>query len=195
MSKKRKQIIRAASEEFLQKGLDAASMHHIAERAEVSKRTLYKYFPNKDVLYNSLIDALLEDLHDMYEFEYIPGSPMKEQLERVVESRIEHITSEDFLNISRIVIGELVKSRKPSKEQSKKLYYFESLFVEWVEAAKRDGQITSNLESEVIAEQFHSIVKGQIFFPALFRSVEVTSSNIREIRDQTVAFFLNAYCR
>ena len=53
-------IIQAATREFLNKGLDAASMHNIAETAEVSKRTLYKYFPSKGELYDALVNELLD---------------------------------------------------------------------------------------------------------------------------------------
>ena len=70
----------------------------------------------------------------------------------------------------------------------------EILFVQWVDDARNDGRISSALASDVIAEQLHSIIKGQVFFPVLLGSVDVQTVNTQDVRDTTVAFFLNAYC-
>ncbi|MBN9026541.1 MULTISPECIES: TetR/AcrR family transcriptional regulator C-terminal domain-containing protein [Kaistia] len=56
-SRKREQIMRGASQVFLEKGFDAASMNDIARAAGVSKGTLYVYFENKERLFIELISA------------------------------------------------------------------------------------------------------------------------------------------
>jgi len=53
--RKRSQIMRGASQVFLEKGFDAASMNDIARAAGVSKGTLYVYFANKEQLFVELI--------------------------------------------------------------------------------------------------------------------------------------------
>lgn len=188
------QIIQAATQEFLKKGLDAASMHNIAETAEVSKRTLYKYFPGKDELYSALVDELLDRVHDMYQLSYSTEIPIKQQLEKIVDNKIELTTSESFLNMSKIVIGEILKSRMPSKDQLERMNNSEALFVEWIDEAKKDKKINSDMDSEIMAGQFHSIMKGQIFFPVLFRFVDLKTINKKEVRNMTVDFFLNSFC-
>lgn len=55
--RKREQIMRGASQVFLEKGFDAASMNDIARAAGVSKGTLYVYFENKERLFIELISA------------------------------------------------------------------------------------------------------------------------------------------
>ena len=188
------QIIQAATREFLNKGLDAASMHNIAETAEVSKRTLYKYFPDKDALYGALVDELLNHVHDMYQLSYSPDIPLKQQLEKIVENKIDLTTSESFLNMSRIVIGEMLKSRMLSEDQLTRMNNSETLFVEWIDEAKKDKKISAEMDSKIMADQFHSIIKGQIFFPVLLRSVDVESIDKKEVRDMTVNFFMNSFC-
>ncbi len=187
-------IIQAATREFLNKGLDAASMHNIAETAEVSKRTLYKYFPSKGELYDALVNELLDRVHDMYQPRYSTETPIRRQLEVIVENRIRTVTSESFLDMSRIVIGELLKTKTPTRDQLTRMDNSEILFVQWVDDARNDGRISSALASDVIAEQLHSIIKGQVFFPVLLGSVDVQTVNTQDVRDTTVAFFLNAYC-
>ena len=47
---RREEIISAAQEVFFEKGFDGATMDDVAERAELSKGTLYLYFKSKDDL-------------------------------------------------------------------------------------------------------------------------------------------------
>ena len=49
--------MRGASQVFLEKGFDAASMNDIARAAGVSKGTLYVYFANKEQLFVELIST------------------------------------------------------------------------------------------------------------------------------------------
>lgn len=53
----RQQIIEAADELFYSEGLAAVSMDRIAERAGVTKKTLYYHFRSKDDLMGAYLDA------------------------------------------------------------------------------------------------------------------------------------------
>lgn len=58
-------IASAAGELFLSKGYVAVTMEQVAVQADVSKRTLYKYFPAKEaILAHLLEDELAHDLDD-----------------------------------------------------------------------------------------------------------------------------------
>jgi len=191
--KKMAQIHQAAIQEFLKKGLDAASMHNIAESAEVSKRTLYKYFPTKGALYSALIDELLDRVYEN-QLHYLNDIPIKEQLELIVSDKIDLFMSESFLNMSKIVLGEMLKSRKPSDEQLERMYSAEVMFVNWVDEARKDKKISSEVDSEIIASQFHSILKGQTFYPILFYFADTKMIDKKGARDMTVSFFLRSFC-
>ena len=52
---RRDTIVRAAEAVFFEKGLRAATLDEVAEKAEVSKGTIYLYFPSKEDLYCALI--------------------------------------------------------------------------------------------------------------------------------------------
>ncbi len=186
-------ILQAATREFLKKGLDASSMHNIAESAGVSKRTLYKYFPAKDKLYGALLDELLDRVYE-HKLSYIPDIPIKEQLQEIVNQKFDLYMSESFLNMSKIVLGEMLKSRQPSNEQLERMYNTETLFIDWIDEAKKSDEITSTVGSEVIAGQFHSILKGQTFYPVLFYFADSKMINKKEVSDVTVNFFLSSFC-
>jgi len=188
------QIIHSATNEFLVKGLDAASMHNIAETAGVSKRTLYKYFPSKDELYSALIDELLDRVYENKQ-QYCQEIPIKVQLEQIVKNKIELFGSESFINMSKIILGEMLKSRKPSELQLERINQSEALFVNWIEDAKKDKAITSTLKSETIANQFHSILKGQTFYPVIFYFADMETIDKQEVLESTVSFFINSFCQ
>jgi AcrR family transcriptional regulator len=58
----RERILDAALDVFSDKGFHMATVDEIAERAEVGKGTLYRYFSNKEGLFTELVRLRLEDL-------------------------------------------------------------------------------------------------------------------------------------
>ncbi len=58
---RRQILLKAALDEFYEKGLAAARTDDIAERAGLSKGTLYLYFKSKDDVFKALIETLTSD--------------------------------------------------------------------------------------------------------------------------------------
>jgi AcrR family transcriptional regulator len=54
-------IVEAARTLFLADGFDAAGMKQVAERARVSKGTLYSRYPSKEALFTAVIERTVED--------------------------------------------------------------------------------------------------------------------------------------
>ncbi|HTY37896.1 MAG TPA: TetR/AcrR family transcriptional regulator [Bacteroidota bacterium] len=63
---RREEILDAAEKVFFEKGLNVATMDEIAEKAELSKGTLYLYYKSKEDLYLAVIMRGLEILHEMF---------------------------------------------------------------------------------------------------------------------------------
>ncbi|MFE5891148.1 TetR/AcrR family transcriptional regulator [Streptomyces sp. NPDC056462] len=59
---KRAAILSAAQELFLADGFDRSSVDAVAARAEVSKRTVYDYFGDKQTLLKAVVDAVGQSL-------------------------------------------------------------------------------------------------------------------------------------
>lgn len=57
---RRKKLSERVLEIFFREGVSSQTMEGIADKAGVSKRTLYKYFPNKDHLIDSVLMSKLE---------------------------------------------------------------------------------------------------------------------------------------
>lgn len=58
----RQRILDAALEVFSEKGFHVATMDEVADQAGLGKGTLYRYFANKETLFNELVRQRLEEL-------------------------------------------------------------------------------------------------------------------------------------
>lgn len=73
--RKRRSIVDAAIDEFGEHGFNGANMARIAQRAEVSSRTLYKHFESKDVLFDAISGLIIARNQAMRPFPYDPARP------------------------------------------------------------------------------------------------------------------------
>lgn len=55
------QVLAAGREILLSEGLRAITTNEIARRARVSKKTLYRLFPNKDALVEAIVVSFMEE--------------------------------------------------------------------------------------------------------------------------------------
>ena len=105
--KKRKDILEAAIQEFREQGFPSARVNRIAELAEVSKRTLYKHFESKEVLFQAITDILLEQIAATPKLRYDPHAPLREQLIAAARDYIAHLSGEEYMGLNRLVMSEL----------------------------------------------------------------------------------------
>lgn len=104
---KRANILFAASELFLSQGFSATSMDLVANRAGVSKQTVYSHFSNKDALFTAVIDYKCEqyqlDEEHMGKFTDHPRNAMITFGNQIMSL----LQDEQAIAMHRVVIGEL----------------------------------------------------------------------------------------
>ena len=100
------QIIKAALEVFGECGLANARLQDIAERAGVSKGTIYLYFPNKEELFREMIRQTAVAAIERAEQANVPGTPTN-QLLAFMRGYWAFVRSPLFLTVYRLVLGEL----------------------------------------------------------------------------------------
>jgi len=130
-------ILKASEEVFFEKGLRAATLDEIAERAEVSKGTIYLYFASKEDLYFSLmtkgLSMLLKDFEDTSPEEYGP----KDALIRFGNAYIDFSRKQSYLFKMLAVVEDPVVTEQVSpqaffelEKMSDKVLSFVSRYVE-----------------------------------------------------------------
>jgi len=106
--RKRKALLLAATELFLDKGYDGTSMDDIAAKAAVSKPTVYKYFSDKERLYAEIVRATTGEIDDLVRLvtETMVGSKNVESALVVLARRfITALMQPDVLRLRRLVIA------------------------------------------------------------------------------------------
>ncbi len=100
------QIIDAALEVFGECGLAKSRLQDIAQRAGVSKGTIYLYFPNKEELFREMIRQTAVAAIESGEKITAQGTPT-EQLCAAMRGYWKFVRSPVFSTIYRLVLGEL----------------------------------------------------------------------------------------
>jgi AcrR family transcriptional regulator len=100
------QIIEAAAEVFGECGLAKTRLQDIADRAGVSKGTIYLYFPNKEELFREMVRQTAVAAIESGEKVTAQGTPT-EQLCAAMRGYWNFVRSPVFSTIYRLVMGEL----------------------------------------------------------------------------------------
>ncbi len=107
--RKRRAILAAATDIFLQQGFLGASMDEVAARAEVSKQTVYKQFASKEALFIAVVGAMTGAAADVVQREIADlgerDDPEK-QLLAYAERQLTVVMTPRLLQLRRLVIGE-----------------------------------------------------------------------------------------
>jgi AcrR family transcriptional regulator len=95
----RNKILSAARTVFTEKGLVAATIDEIAERADVGRGSVYYHFENKDELIRQLIESLLAELSERTEQACSSQEDIESTLDAMIKSHIEFFSNrwEDFV--------------------------------------------------------------------------------------------------
>jgi pimeloyl-ACP methyl ester carboxylesterase/AcrR family transcriptional regulator len=101
---KKERILDAALKEFSKNGFSGASMQAIAERAEVSKPTLYQYVGQKEDLFLAVLDQGSATI--LAPFQHAQTQNMVNVLWRFAWSYAEYVMRPDNLAIARLMIAE-----------------------------------------------------------------------------------------
>jgi len=104
-------ILAAAGELFLQHGFDGTSMDTVAEKARISKRTLYSRHADKSALFNAAIFDLLGRFLVPIETIDYDAADLGSALLTIGRDMVSGVLHPDFLAIYRLVVFEV--QRRP----------------------------------------------------------------------------------
>lgn len=100
------QVVEAARRVFLTGGYATSSVDEIARAAEVSKATLYSYFPDKQHLFTEVARIECERMADETLAAIDPTAPVADVLEMTAERLARFLLSPFGLSIFRVCVAE-----------------------------------------------------------------------------------------
>jgi TetR/AcrR family transcriptional repressor of mexJK operon len=100
-------IVDAASDLFLARGLKATSMDAVAEKAGVSKQTVYSHFKNKEELFREVIQTKVES-YGFAEAALPENRDLRETCFIIGQRFMDLLLDEEVVAMHRVVIGESV---------------------------------------------------------------------------------------
>lgn len=170
--KSRKAILKASRKLFSSKGYDETMIEEIAVKAEVSKATVYNYFPNKESLLIGITEEVLDRVEESLEENLNGDSNSLEKLGKVLEEYV--LASADYPSLSRRIAwlhadkdSPLHETRLEAREILQKL----------VLASQEEGL----LKREADVEEMVDTLMG-IYLIALFQWEDFGQNNVDNMR-------------
>ena len=157
---KRRAILAAAKDLFIQKGYGASSMEAIAAAAGVSKLTVYSHFTDKETLFAAAVTSKCEEQLPAVFFRFNAQTPIRTALLTIGRGFHKLINSEESLALHRLMLTQAIHNPKLSQ-----LYYNAGprRVGDAMEQLLRDAHASGRLHIDkprAAAEHFLSMIKG-----------------------------------
>lgn len=110
-------IVDAACELFEELGFHAATLDKVAQRAKISKLSIYKHFENKEALFGAAFAARCQQLVPQKLFEDVDGSA-EDQLMAAGSSLLRTLLRPEVRNVEAMVMADT-----PNQKSLSKLHY------------------------------------------------------------------------
>lgn len=187
---KHRTIVAAARTLFVERGYLAVSMDEVARTAEVSKRTVYARFENKEALFAAVLEAEKAsppsaDASPPFD----PARDLEAQLVDMVLSRLRDLFARDRFRLVRMIVGETLRDPALGKRFGTELDAHSELLVPWLREAHAQGALVVDDPSRV-STLFWRGALGALFWPALLRGQIPRNAARRELASEWAAIFL-----
>jgi AcrR family transcriptional regulator len=99
-------ILDVATQLFFAAGYGATSIEAVAQRARVSKRTLYHRFPDKAALFGAVVHRVVERLRPPASVPLYEGGSLEEILQRLARLMLRAALTPAALALNRLILSE-----------------------------------------------------------------------------------------
>lgn len=191
---KRQAILQAAAELFPQKGFAGVSMMEIADKAKVSKLTLYSHFHDKDDLFTQSVIDCCEQQLPTSSFALAPGLNIEQALIAIGTGFLDLIMDPRAISLHRMMVtqtgldtqhADLFFKAGPARMLRE--------MQQFIEAANRNRALEIPAP-RLAAEHFFCLLKGLVYMRVL---IGLTPPPEKDERDrhvrEVVTLFLSAY--
>lgn len=189
VSRKRAEMLDAATAVFREEGYDAASMDRIAARAGASKRTVYNHFKNKEALFQAVVRRELEAAAELKRVLWDPSRSLEAQLTDFARAKTGVMEDPQWLSLLRVILGVFIRDPELAQETMLRAMSDEAHLTRWLEAAHAAGALEVP-DPALTAELFWGMISGVLFWPQVLGgalSMEAQATR----RDALITLFLD----
>ncbi len=190
-AQKRQAVINAALAEFKDKGFGGASMDAIAERAQVSKRTVYNHFASKELLFHEVTSSFWVRSKQAASLQFDASRPVEEQLLQIARSVWDVYQSEELIEQARIVLAELIRQPELVEQALAQVNDQECGLLPFLQQAVAAG-VLQIPDIKIAETQFWGLMKSFAFWPAVFRFHDF-SAQAEQVMQSNVQMFVRQY--
>ena len=193
-TQKKEIIVQSAIAEFQSKGFHGLGMNELARKANVSKRTLYKYFHSKDDLFEAVTNKLFNSIKIGVVYPKDDSKSFSQLIDQIVDSYIDSIQDREILSSARVILAENLQNDNYDHILLKKLFAFRGDFKNWLDWSVDQGLIKTSFETQLLSDYFHRTLSGMIFYPLLFKSKkQFNKTEIKNIKNLFLTSFTALY--
>lgn len=190
-AQKRQAVINAALAEFKDKGFVGASMDAIADRAQVSKRTVYNHFASKELLFHEVTSSFWVRSKQAASLQFDASRTIEDQLLQIARAVWTVYQSEELIEQARIVLAELIRQPELVEQALAQVNNQECGLLPFLQQAVSAGAL--QIPDIKIAEtQFWGLMKSFAFWPAVFRFHDF-SAQAEQVLNSNVQMFVRQY--
>lgn len=182
----RTNIINTAIDLFKKKGYYKASMDEIAEKVDVSKATLYNYFPDKGSILIAYFQSIVADYGNEMKSSLKNNQGIRAKLENLLDFKNQFFGSDieltaNYLKYRLQTIFDKDLFDNPDRSG------LENVVLELVLAAQENGELRSDISPWVMARAL-LLLATNYFLSSIYIQDPVEMENLK---DQLLQIFLN----
>jgi AcrR family transcriptional regulator len=154
-------IISAASELFKTCGYHPSTMDDIAEKAEISRATLFNYFPSKEALLLPWGQEIVEKQILPHLITYMDTQPTVWQVFRFLFTKMNRILQE-YPDVIQVFVQEAAKDYHPGSTGSERIHPQE-IYTQVIHHGQERGEIRTDLPIENLVSYLSALQMTLIF--------------------------------
>ncbi|WP_434356012.1 TetR/AcrR family transcriptional regulator [Parasalinivibrio latis] len=165
--KKHLAIVEAAKQEFIEYGFSSANMDRLCTAAGVSKRTLYRHFQSKEVLFTAVLQAIYKENVQSVSYVFHPEQTLLVQLCSIIEDEIHTLHYRYGIPLSRMILKEFLANPELAKHYLDAIYDNDNILQNWITEAIQHGRIANSTNTELASSLLSNLFHGQFFWPQI----------------------------
>ncbi len=191
-SRKQKQILHAATALFLENGYGYTSLDAVADKADVSKPTIYSHFKNKEALFAVVVEQTCDELNKAFAFQDISTFKPRQALLIVGTSFGDMLLAAHTGAVFRMVIAESRRMRSVGQKLHARIgETWEQSVASYLKQQSARGTLAVS-DPRLAARHFLCMLKEWFLWPELLGlSNHFTAGERKRVIAHTVKAFLS----